>query len=290
MTTRFNQKQIFSFGENWKSFLPAIDERRILLAEKSLQTMLGMTDLRGKTFLDVGCGSGLFSVAARRLGARVHSFDSDPVSVECTELLKRRYYAEDAQWTVRRGSILDSDYVRSLGQWDVVYSWGVLHHTGALWQALENVSSLVVRGGLLYLAIYNDQGFKSQVWREVKRVYNALPSNLRWLVLGPALVRLWGPTMVRDVLIGKPFHSWRHYAQTGARGMSAWRDVVDWVGGYPFEVAEPEAIFTFYRDRGFVLRQLKTCGGGLGCNEFVLQLARHRTAPSLAAIDFDNRV
>lgn len=51
--------------------------------------------------------------------------------------------------------------------------------------------------------------------------------------------------------------------------MSHWHDWIDWVGGYPFEVAKPELIFDFYRDRGFTLHNMTTCGGGGGCNEFV---------------------
>jgi len=99
--------------------------------------------------------------------------------------------------------------------------------------------------------------------------YNALPKTLRWLVLIPALARLWGKNTVRDILRGKPFEAWRNYS-TAERGMGAWRDVVDWVGGYPFEVAKPEEVFDFYRSRGFFLQRLKTCAGGLGCNEYVL--------------------
>lgn len=99
---------------------------------------------------------------------------------------------------------------------------------------------------------------------------------LRWLVLFPALLRLWGPTTLRDLLRGRPFHTWRHYAHQGMRGMSAWRDVVDWVGGLPFEVAKPEDIFDFYRARGFRLDRLKTCAGGHGCNEFVFSMEPSR--------------
>jgi hypothetical protein len=51
--------------------------------------------------------------------------------------------------------------------------------------------------------------------------------------------------------------------------MSPWRDLIDWVGGYPFEVAKPEAILDFYLRRGFTLKRLVTCGGSLGCNEYV---------------------
>ena len=263
----------FEFGANWAQFLKVLNEDRMRLAEQSLVKMLGVSDLAGKRFLDVGSGSGLFSLVARRLGATVRSFDYDPESVACTAELKRRYYPEDPDWIVEQGSVLDRDYLQTLGEWDVVYSWGVLHHTGAMWPALENVSSLVRPGGTLFIAIYNHQRLMTPVWTWVKRAYNRLPSGLRWIVLGPALVRLWAPRTIYDVLRGKPFYTWRHYAERSARGMSAWRDLVDWVGGYPFEVAKPEQIFNFYRDRGFVLRNMVTCGGGLGCNEFVLRRA-----------------
>lgn len=259
----------FEFGANWEQFLKVLDDDRIGLAEQSLRAMLGVDNLEGKRFLDIGSGSGLFSLVARRLGATVCSFDYDPQSVACTTELRRRYFTDDPDWIVEQASALDTTYLEALGEWDIVYSWGVLHHTGAMWQALENVSSLVSPGGTLFVALYNDQGVMSSVWLTVKRTYNRLPKGLRWLVLGPALIRLWGPRSIYDLLSGKPFHTWRHYSEHGVRGMSAWRDVVDWVGGYPFEVAKPEEVFNFYRDRGFRLVQLETCGGSLGCNQFV---------------------
>lgn len=265
----------FEFGANWKRFLNTLDDSRIALAEESLRNMLSVSDLQGLRFLDIGSGSGLFSLAARRLGATVHSFDYDPLSVACTADLKNRYFSNDARWVVEQGSALDKDYLETLGQWDVVYSWGVLHHTGAMWRALNNVAPLVLKGGMLYIAIYNRQRVMNPVWTRMKRTYNRLPRGLRWLVLGPALIRLWGPRTIYDVARGKPFHTWRHYAEYSLRGMSAWRDVVDWVGGYPFEVAKPEEIFRFYRDRGFVLTNMATCGGALGCNEFVFSRSRN---------------
>lgn len=259
----------FAFGDNWARFLASLDEQRIRDAEESLKSKLEVENLAGKSFLDIGSGSGLFSLAARRLGARVHSFDCDPQSVACTEELKRRYFLGDGNWVVEQGSVLDPHHLSRLGVFDVVYSWGVLHHTGAMWQALENVVPLVKERGQLFISIYNDQGGPSARWLRVKRTYNALPGTLRWLVLVPALARLWGKTLVKDLLRGKPFETWRNYGR-GERGMDAWRDVVDWVGGYPFEVAKPEEVFDFYRRRGFMLQRLKTCAGGLGCNEYVL--------------------
>jgi SAM-dependent methyltransferase len=259
----------FTFGENWSRFLSQVTPERIRLAERSLQEMLGIAALQGRRFIDVGSGSGLFSLAARNLGAVVHSFDYDPRSVACTAELKRRYFAEDESWTVERGSVLDKEYLATLGKWDIVYSWGVLHHTGQMWTALENIVEMVGPKGVTFIAIYNDQGHASRRWLQIKKSYNRLPPALRWTVLWPACLRLWGPTMVWDVLRGRPLHTWRHYGEGSLRGMSPWRDVVDWVGGLPFEVAKPEAIFAFYRDRGFALRKLRTCAGGLGCNEFV---------------------
>jgi 2-polyprenyl-6-hydroxyphenyl methylase/3-demethylubiquinone-9 3-methyltransferase len=262
----------FAFGENWARFLDVLDDARIEHATRSLRDMLEVETLEGKTFLDVGSGSGLFSLAARRLGARVHSFDYDARSVACTAELRRRYFPDDDDWTVEQGSALDVAYLQGLGTRDIVYSWGVLHHTGAMWQALENVAGLVAPDGALFVALYNDQGSASRAWLRVKRAYNGLPSGLRWLVLWPAFARLWGPTTVRDLLRGRPFHTWRHYAEDSLRGMSPWRDVVDWVGGLPFEVARPDEVVAFYQDRGFDVLQRKTCGTGHGCNEFVFRL------------------
>ena len=266
----------FEFGENWSRFLKGLNDNRIRNAEESLRQMLKVTTLRGRRFLDIGSGSGLFSLAAWRLGARVHSFDYDSRSVACTLQLKRQYSGDDATWTVAEGSVLDKTYMQSLGEFEFVYAWGVLHHTGAMWKALENALIPVAPNGRLFIAIYNDQGRPTLHWKRIKRLYMQLPKPLRFLVLMPAFIRLWGPTTIRDCLRGRPLQTWRTYE--GVRGMSPWRDVVDWVGGYPFEVAKPEEIFHFYRDRGCKLLTLKTCAGSLACNEFVFETGSRRQA------------
>jgi 2-polyprenyl-6-hydroxyphenyl methylase/3-demethylubiquinone-9 3-methyltransferase len=168
------------------------------------------------------------------------------------------YFPDDSEWVVEEASVLDCDYLAKLGQFDVVYSWGVLHHTGAMWQALENIAALVAGEGQLFLAIYNDQGWVSRYWHAVKRTYVRYPL-MRWPLL----------------LVHAPysfFAPWLVHALTGRlgqeRGMSLWHDLMDWIGGYPFEVARPGDIFRFYRDKGFTLREMKTTCR-LGCNEFV---------------------
>jgi 2-polyprenyl-3-methyl-5-hydroxy-6-metoxy-1,4-benzoquinol methylase len=264
----------FAFGKNWASFLNVLDENRITTAIKSLQNMLGVQSLAGRSFLDIGSGSGLFSLAARRLGAKVRSFDYDPSSVACTAELRRRYFPDDDQWIVEEGSALDAEYLRRLGHFDIVYSWGVLHHTGDMWRALSYVPDLVAPGGRLWLALYNDQGGWSKRWLVIKRTYNSLPTFLRPLfaviVYTPRELRSFVGNLVRGQL-GTYFRYIWCYATVSARGMSWWHDRVDWIGGYPFEVARPEQVFDLYIDKGFQLVKLRTCGGGLGCNEFVFE-------------------
>jgi SAM-dependent methyltransferase len=268
----------FAFGKNWQAYLRHVDEERIATAEQSLQRLLARVDLERQTFLDVGCGSGLFSLAARRLGARVRSFDYDPQSVACCQELKRLYYPADDGWIIERGSILDAGYVRSLPVFDVVYSWGVLHHTGAMWQAMENVAGLVAPGGLLCLAIYNDQGGATRRWKVVKRLYNTAPPPIGlFLVLGIGTWQELRQMLIRLLRLQNPlpFADWKRLERQ--RGMSPWHDLVDWVGGYPFEAARPEEVFSFWRQRGYELITLSTQGCGHGCNEFTFRNGERMT-------------
>ena len=160
MKIEVRKEERFEFGRNWANYSALIDPTRVFEAEQSLVTMFQRSDFIGKTFLDVGCGSGIFSLAARNLGAEVFSFDIDSNSLICTRTLKMRHHKEDENWRIDFASILDKEFIRKTGQYDFVYCWGVAHHTGDMMQALDNLSQVVRDEGLLFVAIYNDQGIK----------------------------------------------------------------------------------------------------------------------------------
>jgi 2-polyprenyl-6-hydroxyphenyl methylase/3-demethylubiquinone-9 3-methyltransferase len=259
--TELRQGERFAFGVNWQRFLAGVTRERIDDAIGSLGQMLDRESLDGLTFLDVGSGSGLLSLAAYRLGASVHSFDFDPQSVACTAELRRRFGCDDSRWRVEAGSILDAEYVAKLGKFDIVYSWGVLHHTGDLRSALENAMKAVVDNGALFIALYNDQGWLSKYWRAIKRQFNTRPS------LRPALVLLHAPYLLVGRLVARAL---RGHVRA-ARGMSLWYDMIDWLGGWPFEVSRPSDIVAFCESSGFEALKVIAVGNRPGCNEFVFR-------------------
>jgi SAM-dependent methyltransferase len=256
----------FEFGANWKAFLKTLTDERINVAEDSLAEMLAGHPAAGQTFLDIGCGSGLFSLAARRLGYAVHSFDFDKQSVACTIWLKEKYFPGDEKWIIEEGSVLNTAFLSGLGKFDVVYSWGVLHHTGQMWVALNNTAAMVKEGGKLFIAVYNDQGLRSTIWLFIKRMYNA--NGFSRVVVKSIFIPYFIITsFCWDMLsLKNPLRRYRAYQKL--RGMSLVTDWIDWLGGYPFEVSAPKKIIDLYNAKGFVLDKIKSTKR-LGCNEFV---------------------
>ncbi|MEN8128864.1 MAG: class I SAM-dependent methyltransferase [Pseudomonadota bacterium] len=258
---------VFRFGRNWQNYANSLNEELISSAEQSLCSMLGMKTLDGLSFLDAGCGSGLFSLAAIRLGAKeVISFDMDTDSVQCTNSLNEKY-GPFPQWRITRGDVLDKNWMTSLGKYDVVYSWGVLHHTGDMWQALENIIVATRKKGILFISIYNDQGWTSRLWKKIKKFYNLSPTLLQLFITFTYFPLVICNRTFSGILYRIPLTQWYKGSE---RGMLLWYDCVDWCGGYPFETATPEQLFQFYRDRGFTLTEMKLKSGS-GCNELLLK-------------------
>ncbi len=232
----------FSFGKNWQGFLESIDEERHANAEASLAGFLGRKSLEGMSFLDIGCGSGLFSRAALKLGAeKIVSFDVDPFSVECCRYLHREA-GEPPNWKVLEGSVLDREFTGRLGTFDIVYSWGVLHHTGRMWEAIANAAGMVRAGGYFYIAIYNRVPgvFGSGFWLRVKKAYNALPGPGRRAMEAGYMAAYCAAQLARGRSPRKRIAEYK-----SDRGMDWKTDITDWLGGYPYEYATAGEILEF---------------------------------------------
>ena len=246
----------FKFGRNWKRYSKLIDDSRIKDASESLKESFEIENFKNKSFIDVGCGSGIFSISASLLGGKTKSFDFDIDAVECTKDLSKKILGKTID--TEKGDILDLKYIQNLGKFDYVYSWGVLHHTGNLNSALKNIDNLVKKNGKLFISIYNDQGIKSDLWRIIKILFNKIK------ILQPFLIFIFFIFMKIPGIVFRFLTK-----QTENRGMAATTDLIDWLGGYPFETAKPEYIFDFFFKLNYRLVKLKTVSGKSGCNEFI---------------------
>ena len=250
----------FTFGQNWLQFSELLDESRVEAAQASLLRLVGEGELPGRSFLDIGAGSGLFSIAAARLGATaVMAIDRDEQCLTAAQQNVRLFLnAEQASVVeIRRGDILSLEGFPSSGA-DVVYAWGSLHHTGAMWRAIENAARLCRTDGCLVLAIYNRTAL-SPFWLAAKRVYSAAPGPIE----SAMAAMLCAPrVMVRAVRGAHPFRT--------DRGMSVWYDAVDWLGGLPYECAKAEELTAFVERLGFSLVR-NTLTRRSGCNEFTFR-------------------
>jgi len=268
----YKKKNHFSFGKNWIQFLGSLNDDRINQAKKSLVSFMGSVNrIKGKSFLDVGCGSGLFSLSAVLLGAKkVLSIDVDQYSIKCVNYLKREYTKKVVGWETKKGSALDNEFLRHLGKYDIVYSWGVLHHTGDMYRAISNVSNLVEEDGYLYLAIYNKakkmfpEG-SSKFWWTIKTIYNKSGKIIKRIMEAIyASIIIFGLTINRI----NPIKYINKYSSL--RGMNFFTDIKDWLGGFPYEYATIKEIKTYVVNLGFTLIKTNRARS-IGCNEFLFQ-------------------
>lgn len=255
----------FGFGKNWSKFIETkFNEERVKSSIDVFCEFTGLSDLSGKTFIDVGCGSGLHSLAASRLKAkRIFSFDFDPHAVAISKLLRKRENFKN-EWLIEEGSILDHDFVQKLGNYDFVYSWGVLHHTGAVWKAISNTCELVKADGDMYLALYSlDVQPRAEFWLEVKQKY----------VKAGKLKRLYMEQwyffkFVYNSNISRHLKGRLAKGPKRARGMDLLTDVRDWLGGWPMEFVYDQEVIDFVNKRGFELTNIDK---GKACTEFLFR-------------------
>jgi predicted RNA methylase len=247
----------FTFGQNWLRYSRELDEGRLVEAEQSIRTLLKRPSLESLNFLDLGAGSGLFSIAAVKLGAaRVTSIDRDSDCVRAISGNAERFLSREelSRLDVQSGDVLVPSTLPS-GHFDVVYAWGSLHHTGSMWQAIANASDCCAPGGIFVVALYNDT-WTSPLWLRVKRIYHAVPAVGRRAMVGALVsVRL----LARAARL--------KWSRT-ERGMTVWYDAVDWLGGLPYEYASRDSVRRFLEGRGFFQRHCVPTRRS-GCNEFV---------------------
>jgi SAM-dependent methyltransferase len=263
----------FAFGKNWASYSRLIDEPQIEEAKRGLLTLIPEEDFKDNTFLDIGCGSGLHGLAAARLGAsRIVGMDIDSDSVETTRALLSGQNL-DASWQVDNISIFDADPERQ-GKFGIVYSWGVLHHTGGMWEAIGKAAAMVAPDGLLAIALYRTTSMDG-FWRLEKRLYSRAPALVQRFLRG---VYVMAFRLAQTVRGGGGFS---HYVANykSSRGMDFYHDVHDWLGGYPYETALASEVDHVLTDLGFkaerVLAGPKSRGIlGSGCDEYVYRLRR----------------
>jgi len=272
----------YEFGSNWKSFVEtALNEKRVAHAVSSLREFLGVEDLRGRRFLDIGCGSGLFSLAAQLLGAEhVESFDYDPDSVATAQQLRSRFQIPEERWKIRRGSVLDTGFMATVEPADVVYSWGVLHHTGSMWEAIDAAASKVLPGGVFAISIYNKVDRfpdSSKMWWHIKRTYTRSPALVRRAMEAVYITHF---AVTRLVTLRNPLKPMFDREGAGRRGMNYLHDVRDWLGGFPYEYATSGEVFGHvHRRNGFELVHLVNWEGN-ACNELVFRRVNGEPAAS----------
>jgi SAM-dependent methyltransferase len=258
----------FKFGENWASFAGTIDAGVIAEAERGLLRLIPADEIAGRTFLDIGCGSGLHALAAARLGAkRIRAVDIDPQSVATTrEVLSSM--APQSDWSAETVSVFDLD-PDEIGRFDVVYSWGVLHHTGDLDGAMRRAAALVAPGGLFTFALYRAT-YLDRFWVAEKRWYKSASPGMQAFA-HRAYSRLFKLGLAAT---GRRFSTYAAKKKT-ERGMDFDHDVHDWLGGYPYETISPAEVELLMRGLGFTpvrrfARKRREVGlFGSGCDEFV---------------------
>jgi SAM-dependent methyltransferase len=254
----------YEFGKNWTGFVKRnVDNERVDIARNHILAFIKRDHLKGLDFLDIGCGSGIHSAAALAAGAeKICSFDYDANSVIATNIVRKRI-GEPSNWSVMRGDVLDDAFISSLGKWNFVYSWGVLHHTGDVWRAVDNASKTVAPGGLFYLALYSaDVQPDPDFWLRIKREYNLASEwkrrRMEWWYV-------W-KYMMQSNPLRFPVVLWRVARHRLTRGMSLFVDIRDWLGGWPMEFTFDADVIKFLDERGFSLVNIKA---GEACTEFL---------------------
>jgi SAM-dependent methyltransferase len=256
-------QQRFAFGKNWQLYAQnALTQQKVSEARNSFRKLFAGIDLRGKSFLDVGFGQGLTLFLAQEMGAKVFGIEIDAENIGALTTTAHLFaHCQFPQTHIV--SILDESFIKEHkqnGQFDIVHAWGVLHHTGDMRRALDNSAELVKNGEYLVLAIYNKH-WSSPIWKVVKWTYNVAPRWMQWVA-----IYLFYP-----IIYLAKWMVTRENPKSNERGMDFWYNIIDWVGGYPYEYASISEVNALVSRHNFVCLQVIPAQVPTGCNQFVFR-------------------
>lgn len=280
MNNKYTDECHFAFGDNWEDYASNISEKNIIEAEASLRRLLGDNAIVNKSFLDIGCGAGIHSLAAARIGAnKILSIDIDPISVKTTKSLfsSRANNHHAINWECNTMSIFDMN-PEDIGKFDIVYSWGVLHHTGAMHDAIIRASEFVKPDGIFCIAIYA-KTYLCRFWKIEKKIYSRSSKHIQMLIRVFYYIWFWFISNLFSLKTERRFFNIRKYINNyiNNRGMTFSNDIHDWLGGFPYESISPEELDRYLSPYGFkLIRKHQGAGGksgllGSGCIEYVYQ-------------------
>lgn len=263
----------FSFGQNWLEYNQNwLTEEKLNQAKEHFDKLCGGIDFTNKKFLDVGFGQGLTLFLASQKQAQCQGIDIDPKNITAFEVAKKKLGSVEknlAPIQVQVASILDAQFVTQNHEaFDIVYAWGSLHHTGQMYPALKNCLSLLKPGGYFVCAIYN-RHWSSGTWHWIKKNYNRSPHWLKKLAIG---------LLIPPIFLAKWLVTFKNPLKM-KRGMSFYYDVIDWVGGYPYEYASAEEMFAFFKKNSLKKIRWQKANVPTGCHEYVFQKPEKNKAP-----------
>lgn len=254
----------FNFGLNWKEFsLKALSEERVESARRDFRALIGDIQLENKTFLDIGCGQGLSALIASEEHADVVCNDINHISEQLLKLNKAHFDISNPI-TFIKGSILEKSIIEKIKEchteYDIVHSWGVVHHTGNMYSAIDALCNLVKKEGYLVLAIYN-RHWSSPYWKLIKYLYNKSPNLIRRMMI----------CLFYYIIYIAKYLVTHKSPMEKQRGMDFYYDVIDWVGGYPYEYASIQEISDYVETKGFKLVKSISAEVPTGCNEMIFK-------------------
>ncbi len=172
-----NKEKVGSFYDVvWTEYIPEYEA-----SEKHWLLFYSPEEVKGKTVLDAGCGTGVFSIIFARNGAaKVTGIDISPGSLGTARGLKEKFglaNAEFQQQDMLHLSFRDASF-------DIVWAWGTVHHTTDPLGAITELIRVLKPGGSLFLAIYKQT---SVTWiHEIIRKTMIRTPRWSWNVLAKA--------------------------------------------------------------------------------------------------------